>query len=117
MGQDNLTNFHVHLVGAKGGTLGTDFDEVSRLLGLIERLHLELDGAFVWVGDGWQIDGMLYDRDNHLRYVDLKGACPLSVWHRLTRICIEPTLASGLVLRLPVGGLYDLQTFERMTWP
>ena len=114
--KQGLTNFHVHLVGAAGVALGTDFDVVAEQLGTIERLHLELDGSFVWVGEDWQIDGMLYDRDNQLRYVDLKGNCPLPVWQRLASVFASPGRQAFVVL-LPEGGLYDLQTFERFTWP
>jgi len=115
-GKRRLTNFHVQLVGAEGAALGTNFDTVAEQLGAIPRLHLELDGSFVWVGEGWQIDGMLYDRDNRLRYVDLKGNCPLSVWQQLASFCAE-TRSSAFVVHLPDGGLYDLQSFERFTWP
>ena len=111
-----MTSFHVHLVGAGGAALGTSFDDVFTQLGAIQRLHLELDGAFVWGGDGWQIDGMLYDLNDRLRYVDLKGNCPISVWQQLASLCID-SQSAGYVVLLPAGGLYDLQTFERFTWP
>lgn len=107
--------FHIHLVAAEGADLGTQFVDVCEQLNRTPRLHLELDGSFVWVGDGWQIDGMVYDRDERLQYVDLKGNCPKSVWETLTSVLVKD-LATANVVQLPGGGLYDLQGFEKMTW-
>ncbi len=37
---------------------------------------MEPDGSFVWVnrhGSLWQLDGMVYDREDAIEYVELKG--------------------------------------------
>jgi len=108
--------FHVHLTGIDSGDLGTDFQTVFAMLDQNPRIHIEQDGSFVWSGAGWQLDGMIYDRNETLRYVDLKGNCPPQVWNALVAIlAISPSFAQ--VLLLPDGGLNSLQDFEKMTWP
>jgi hypothetical protein len=41
---------------------------------------LEPDGSFVWTGEEagrrWQLDGVVFDRDEHVLYVEVKGDCP-----------------------------------------
>lgn len=111
-----MKTFHVHLVATDGADLGTGFVEVCQQLDQTPRLHLELDGSFVWVGEGWQLYGMIYDRDERLQYVDLRGNCPKSVWSSLTAMLVKDSTMANVV-QLPSGGLYDLQWFERMTWP
>jgi hypothetical protein len=50
-------------------------------------MFLEPDGSFVWVSAAketpWQLDGVLYDRNERLLYVDLKGACTAPAFDRL----------------------------------
>ncbi len=63
------------------------FEEVSAALAALERLYIEPDGSFVWVSSRqeapWQVDGMLYDHQNRVRLVDLKGTCPADQFDRL----------------------------------
>ncbi len=110
-----MKSFHVHLVAADSRDLGTKFEEACAELSSISRLHLEMDGSFVWVGPDWQLDGMIYDCDDRLRYVELKGSCPLEKWRLLQAILVRSP-ALGRIICLPEGGLYDLQTFESFTW-
>lgn len=110
-----MSTFHIQLIAKDGADLRTSFTAVARQLNLTQRLHMELDGSFVWVGDGWQLDGMIYDLDDRIQYVDLKGCCPKTIWETLIGIfLLDPSV--GNVVNLPDGGLYDLQTFEKMTW-
>lgn len=66
--------------GALGRGFDRSFEEVAELLGRFERMFFEPDGSFVWVAaanePNWQLDGVVYDRDGRVLYVDLKGACP-----------------------------------------
>lgn len=124
-----LENFHVQLVAENGGSLGTLYDQVCQSLEaiaswdskdgegvtLLTRLQLELDGSFVCGGEGWQLDGMMYDIADRLQYVDLKGSCPRTVWSSLVRIFAESP-SPAAVVKLPQGGLYDLQSFEESVW-
>ncbi len=72
-------------------SLGTpfevSFETASDALQKLERMFLEPDGSFVWVSAAgqprWQLDGVLYDRDGRLLYVDLKGTCAPQPFDRL----------------------------------
>ena len=63
---------------ALGAPFDVSFEAASEALVNLERMFLEPDGSFVWVSAAkdrpWQLDGVLYDRDGRLLYVDLKGA-------------------------------------------
>lgn len=71
--------------------LAISFEEAAERLEQLPRMFLEPDGSFVWVAtssDGsadwkWQVDGVLYDRDQRLMFVDLKGECPEVAWTAL----------------------------------
>lgn len=69
-------------VGPGDSSLGFDrtFEEVETTLGRCERLFFEPDGSFVWrspaAEPSWQLDGIVYDRDGRVLYVELKGTCP-----------------------------------------
>jgi hypothetical protein len=62
-------------------TLARSFEEVAADLAQLERMYIEPDGSFVWVsGHGeapWQVDGNLYDHQERVRLVDVKGSCPV----------------------------------------
>ena len=63
------------------------FEEASAALVQLPRMFIEPDGSFVWVSSSadvaWQVDGMLYDRDERLLFVDLKGTCPAEAFDQL----------------------------------
>src|SRR5690349_6762515 len=52
-----------------------DFETAVERLAKLERMFIEPDGAFVWrPAADVQIDGVLYDRNSRLQYVELKGS-------------------------------------------
>jgi len=55
------------------------FEQAVEALSALPRMFIELDGSFVWTatdGDSRrQVDGVLYDRDDRLLYVELQGVC------------------------------------------
>ena len=59
--------------------LQISFEEAVERLEQLPRMFVEPDGSFVWVGQQdastWQLDGCLYDRDQHIVYVDVAGTC------------------------------------------
>ncbi len=83
-------------------TLGRTFEEVAGDLAQLERLYIEPDGSFVWVSSRqdapWQVDGMIYDHQNRVRFVDLKGTCPADQFDRLLSVLGWP--ATRLMFQL-----------------
>jgi hypothetical protein len=63
------------------------FETAKDWLSKLERLYCEADGSFVWTSAhgeaSWQVDGNLYDRNERLLFVDLKGSCPSDQFDRL----------------------------------
>lgn len=76
------------------------FEEMAERLSGLERLHLELDGSFVWGGEmlaandsvvhRWHLDGMLYDRDERMQRVEVRGTLPLVAWSELLHALAWP---------------------------
>lgn len=69
------------------GGFRLSFEEVCQALGQLPRMFIEPDGSWVWVSasgePAWQLDGMLFDRDERLLYVEVKGSCPTDAFDRL----------------------------------
>jgi hypothetical protein len=67
--------------------LPVSFDEALERLGQLARCYAEPDGSFVWTspreGLRWQVDGNLYERDERVLLVDLKGSCPPTEFDQL----------------------------------
>lgn len=73
---------------AQAETFSVSFEEAAEALAGLPRLFIEPDGSFVWVSPSgaeraWQVDGVLYDRDERLVYVELKGTCPAPQFDQL----------------------------------
>ena len=68
-------------------TFACSFETAWQRLAALERMYCEPDGSFVWVSPqgspAWQVDGNLYDRNERLLFVDLKGTCPDAELDRL----------------------------------
>jgi len=68
-------------------TMDLSFEAATARLEKLERMFCEPDGSFVWVSPqgepAWQVDGNLYDRNERLLFVDLKGTCPPEAFDRL----------------------------------
>jgi hypothetical protein len=66
-------------------------ETVSRWPGM----YFEMDGSFVWVRESddsrWQIDGMLYDRNDAIEYLDLKGTATGDLWLELFNAILGKT--------------------------
>jgi hypothetical protein len=69
------------------GQFAHSFERAIAALGELERMYCEPDGSFVWTsGQGsprWQLDGNLYDRQERVLFVDVKGTCPREEFDRL----------------------------------
>lgn len=68
-------------------TFDCTFETAAAGLAELERMFCEPDGSFVWVSSQgepvWQVDGNLYDKEQRLRFVDVKGSCPDAALDRL----------------------------------
>ena len=75
-------------------SLQVSFEEAVERLEQLPRMFIEPDGSWVWVGQQaaltWQLDGCLYDRDQHVVYVDVAGTCPPLQFDQLLRACGWP---------------------------
>lgn len=83
----------------------TAFDRLERL----PRMYIEMDGAWVWVGqasDGtaWQMDGLLNDSPRGLMTLEIKGRLPRAAWEEFRGQLV--TSAETLVFQLMQEGVY-----------
>jgi periplasmic divalent cation tolerance protein len=70
------------------------FEAVADVLSRYPNLHFEPDGAFTWGSIErrtkdlrmWQLDGMIYDRENRIEFVELKGNCDRATWQAFTQV-------------------------------
>jgi hypothetical protein len=65
------------------------FEQLSECFEALPRMLLEPDGSFVWTGEQegrpWQLDGVVYDRDERVIYVEVKGECSESRFDELLK--------------------------------
>lgn len=110
--------FHVYVYGQGGGPIGSSFEEAAARLGGIARLYFEPDGSFVWSGPSAdeQLDGMVYDAGEKIRYIDLQGSCSLGRWRGVLEAICPGLSESATVMRIPDGRWNDLQAFEEVTF-
>jgi len=47
----------------------------------------------------WQLDGMIYDRNDAVQYVELKGRCDRIAWLKLVAV-LNPTVLKTTVLKI-----------------
>ncbi len=102
---------------AAGERMAIDFDLALERLAALERLYVEPDGSFVWVGPGnegrWQIDGNAYERLGRVLVVEVKGRCPIAEWDRFLNVWGWP--ADPLMVQLVRAGVFvDEPTFRRL---
>lgn len=88
------------------GAFPVTFEQTLDRLAGLPRLFVEPDGALVWVGEhvghSWQLDGVVYDRDGGVWYVELKGRCPRAELERLAGLLGWP--AAPVVVQLVQAG-------------
>ncbi|PQO47607.1 hypothetical protein [Blastopirellula marina] len=69
------------------GLFPISFEQVEAVWSEWPRMFFEPDGSFVWVADdqSWQLDGVVYDRDDHVLRVDLTGVYQTAPLEQLFR--------------------------------
>lgn len=110
-----MQSFHIYLYGPDCGPINTTFEATALRLEQLPRLCFEPDGSFVWTqfGGEEQIFGMLYDANDSLQYVELRGQCLHETWQRLITAIKGKCSHDLAVLCLPERQLQDLQGFEK----
>ena len=67
--------------------LDITFDDAVENLSQLNRMFVELDGSFLWSNKhqshSWQIDGNIFEQDNKVLFVELKGMCVPSAFDDL----------------------------------
>ena len=113
-----MNSFHLYLYGPQQGPIDTSFESASSRLEMLELLHFEPDGSFVWIrGAGeQQIYGMLYDAANQIQYSELQGKCHYDTWQQLLFAIRGGPPDDLVVMSLPERQLQDLQSFEKACW-
>jgi len=110
-----LTTLRLH-AAATSTPFGLSFEQAAAALAQLPRMFVEPDGSFVWSSSShdtaWQVDGVLYDRNERLLFVDLKGSCPAEAFDELLRTLGWPETA--LVFQLTREAVYvDEPTFRQ----
>ncbi len=81
------------------------FDDVLNQLGSLPRLYAEPDGSFVWTSSQenmrWQVNGNLYERNDRVLFVELKGSCPASEFDQLLACFLPDEKACVVQLTRP----------------
>ena len=81
------------------------FDDVLNQLNTLPRLYAEPDGSFVWTSPQenirWQVNGNLYERNDCVLFVELKGSCPASEFDQLLACFLQDEKACVVQLTRP----------------
>jgi len=81
------------------------FDDVLNQLNTLPRLYAEPDGSFVWTSPQenirWQVNGNLYERNDCVLFVELKGSCPASEFDQLLTCFLQDEKACVVQLTRP----------------
>ncbi len=79
-----MYQFHVNLLGQP---FACTWEAAAEALEALPRMLFELDGSWIWSGgvraDRWQIDGHLFDFEDRLHRVELRGHCPAKTFDQL----------------------------------
>ena len=84
------------------------FEDVLSRLESLDRMFIEPDGSFVWVGgsieSNWQVDGQLHDSSSGLINVEIKGTICVDAWEQLLSCLGWPDVQ--LLIQLPREGVF-----------
>lgn len=95
---------HWYVYPAEGSRFRVTFEQFADSVANWPGMYFEMDGSFVWsisseaLGERAQIDGMVYDRDDRIEYLDLKGNARSQDWLALFAVLGEmPGDSDGLI--------------------
>ncbi len=87
-----MLRFHTNLFG---NPYKVTWEQVAEKLKQLPRMIFEPDGSWIWSGGvgptRWQIDGHLFDFDDRLHRVELRGHCPEQAFDELLQCLGWPT--------------------------
>lgn len=85
---------HWYVYPTEGSRFSVTFEQFAESVSNWPGMYFEMDGSFVWsiVSDPnqgrAQIDGMVYDRDDRIEYLDLKGNARPEDWLALFGVLV-----------------------------
>ncbi len=101
------------------------FEELLETMVKWSGVYFEWDGSFGWVGKyepssprkRWKMDGMVYDRDQAIQYIEVKGICDLTSWRQwieLLRGTAESSMTDLWIHLVAKDVLLTSSDFERL---
>ncbi|NOY30601.1 MAG: hypothetical protein GXP28_10675 [Planctomycetes bacterium] len=79
-----MLHFHVNVFGQP---FAITWEQAAESLEALPRMIFEPDGSWVWSGGAgetrWQIDGHLFDFEDRLHRVELRGECPEEAFNQM----------------------------------
>ena len=100
--------------------LRVSFEALAAELTPWTGMHFEMDGSFVWVSSErddagvphWQLDGMIYDRNDAVQYVELKGRCDRIAWMKLVAVLNPAVFKTTEPMALATGDAPEQSPFD-----
>lgn len=94
------------------GNFAVTFDEFITAAENIPNFFVELDGSFVWrsLEPPWQIDGVVFDRDEYVSQIELKGNSPREPVAHLLKMVGWPEQPTVFEM-IQLGVFVDATTF------
>jgi hypothetical protein len=80
-------NHFIQVHSLLGNSLQQSFEGFAEVMSSLPGMYFELDGSFVWVEQAgsqlFQMDGMVYDKEGRIVYVEIKGCISKRQWRTL----------------------------------
>ncbi len=75
----------------KTGFFECSFESLMAQMLKWSGVYAEWDGSWSWTATekneagrpAWRLEGMMYDRDEHVFYIEMQGQCTLSAWRTI----------------------------------
>ncbi len=121
--QTKPETFHIRVAWKISGE-APSFEAVFEVLSNKPNVHAELDGSFVWrsMERGsdrnplWFLDGMIYDRDGAIEFIELKGKSDRKLFADLLVACRVDDFQKLKVQRVDSGEWMNVENFQCKLW-
>lgn len=102
----SLSLVHVQLHPPEGERFSKTFEALAEDIAHWSGMYFEMDGSFVWVDHSsrtsavpdapkQQMDGMVYDRDGAIEYIEIKGTPSRFQWQSFLQALLEDSNESS----------------------